>query len=109
MPRNYDDEALAALKRLENALQEQQGSDNRAMVIAESFEYFRIGVALEPFHLHPDLLVDVVRNCLERRREELECSLAAEMAAMPTPGSWTYRKLYRDQLDAVEQQLAAIA
>ncbi len=108
MPRDYDDEARQAMKRFEAALAQPEGSDNRAMAIAEAFEYFRIGVALEPFHLHPDLLVDVVRALLERRRDELEHSLAVEMVMMPTPDGWKWRTFYRDQLDAVEQQLAAI-
>ncbi len=109
MQRNYDEEAFQAMKRFEAALVQSEGSDDRAMAIAEAFEYFRIGVALEPFHLHPDLLVDVVRACLERRHEELERSLAAEMVAMPTPDGWKWRQFYRDQLDAVEQQLAVFA
>ncbi len=109
MLRNYDDDALAAMKRLEKALQEPQGSDHRAMGIAEAFEYFRIGVALEPFHMAPDLLVDVVKTCLERRREELTRSLAVEMVMMPTPDTAKWKRFYRDQLDIVEHQLAVTA
>ncbi len=107
MPRNYDELARQALIELKHALQA-PGSDTCAMATAQTFDYLRIGVALAPFQLSPDLLIDVVRACLERRREELEHSLAAEMVAMPTPDSWRWRQLYRDQLDTVEQQLAAI-